>query len=96
MHREKILKYKLCNSDGSQQKKVPDLSCEVQDLLLEVVDLKQEVPYLSSGWIPRQFNPRVLVIVNYAYAYLSTSIMGKSRVRDKDHRALFLEISISL
>ena len=26
------------------RKKVPDLNCEVQDLLLEVVDLKQEVP----------------------------------------------------
>jgi len=27
---------------------VPDLSCAVQDLLLEVVDLKQEVPDLRS------------------------------------------------
>jgi len=43
MHREKILKYKLCRvMDPS--KKVPDLNCEVEDLLLEVVDLKQEVP----------------------------------------------------
>jgi len=30
-------------------KKVPDLSCEV---VLEVVDLKQEVPDLRSGGIP--------------------------------------------
>jgi len=32
-------------------KKVPDLNCEVQDLLLEVVDLKQEMPGLRSGGI---------------------------------------------
>ena len=37
-------------------KKVPDLKCEVHDLLLEVVDLKQEAPDLRSGGIP-QFNP---------------------------------------
>ena len=37
---------------------VPDLNCEVQDRLLEVVDLKQEVPDLRSGVIPLpQFNP---------------------------------------
>jgi len=30
-------------------KKVPDLNCEVRDLLLEVVDLKQEVPGLRSS-----------------------------------------------
>ena len=34
--------------------------CEVQDLLLEVVDLEQEVPGLRSGGIPPpQFNPCV-------------------------------------
>jgi len=33
-------------------KKVTDLNCEVQDLLLEVVDVKQEVQYLRSGGIP--------------------------------------------
>ena len=33
-------------------KKMPDLNCEVQDLLLEVVHLKQEVPDLRSGGIP--------------------------------------------
>ena len=33
-------------------KKVPDLNCEVEDLLLEGVDLKQEVPDLRSGGIP--------------------------------------------
>jgi len=31
---------------------VPDLNCEVQDLLLEVVDIKQEVPDLRSGGTP--------------------------------------------
>ena len=34
-------------------KKVPDLNCEVSDMLLEVVDLKQEVPDLGSS----KFNP---------------------------------------
>ena len=34
-------------------KKVPDLNCGVQDLLLDVVDLKQEVPdLLRSCGIP--------------------------------------------
>ena len=33
-------------------KKVPDLNCEVQDVLLEVVNLKQEVPDLRSDGIP--------------------------------------------
>jgi len=32
--------------------KVPDLNCEVQHLLLEVVDLEQEVPDLRTGGIP--------------------------------------------
>ena len=39
-------------------KKVQDLDCKVQHLLLEVVDLKQEVPDLRSGGILPQFNPR--------------------------------------
>jgi len=39
MHTEKIPKYKLRRS-GKSAKKVPDLNCGVQDLLLEVVDLK--------------------------------------------------------
>ena len=47
----KILKYKLYRVVGPS-KKVPDLNCEVHDLLLEVVDLKQEVPHLRSGGIP--------------------------------------------
>jgi len=38
-------------------KKVPDLYCEVQDQLLEVVDLKQEVPDLRSGEIPHNLTP---------------------------------------
>jgi len=33
-------------------KKMPDLNCEVQDVLLEIVDLKQEVPDLRSGGFP--------------------------------------------
>ena len=37
-------------------KKVPDLNCEVEDLLLEVVDLEQKVPDLRSGGTP-QLNP---------------------------------------
>ena len=37
----KILKYKVCRV-VDPSKKVPDLNCEVQDLLLEVVDLKRE------------------------------------------------------
>ena len=34
------------------RKKMPDLNCEVRDLLLEVVGLKQEVPDLRSDGIP--------------------------------------------
>jgi len=48
----KMLKYKLC-SGGCQQK---DANCEVHDLLLKVVDLKQEVP---DRWDTSQFNPCV-------------------------------------
>jgi len=42
MRREKILKGKL-RRVVDPSKKVPDLNCEVQNLLLEVVDLKQEI-----------------------------------------------------
>jgi len=38
-------------------KKVPDLNCGVQHLLLQVVDLKQEVPDLRSGGIPHNLAP---------------------------------------
>jgi len=38
-------------SGGSQQKGA-DLKCDVPDLLLEVVDLKQEAPDLRAGGIP--------------------------------------------
>ena len=38
-------------------KQVPDLKCEVPDLLLEVVGLKQEVPDLRSGGIPLNLTP---------------------------------------
>ena len=34
---------------GASQQMVPDLKCEVHDLFLEVVDLKQEMPDLRSG-----------------------------------------------
>jgi len=36
-----------------RRKKVPDLNFEVQELLLEAVDLKQEVPDLRCGGIPQ-------------------------------------------
>jgi len=39
----------------NHSKKVPDLDCEVQDLL-EVVDLEQEMPD-PVGSLPPQFNP---------------------------------------
>jgi len=38
-----MLKYKLYRV-VDPSKRVPDLNCEVQNVLLEVVDLKQEVP----------------------------------------------------
>ena len=37
------------------RRKLPDLNCEVHDLLLEVVDLK--VPDLRSGGIPLDLTP---------------------------------------
>ena len=43
--------------DVDPSKKVPDLKCDVQDLLLEVVDLKEEVPDLRSGGIPLNLTP---------------------------------------
>jgi len=57
----KILKYKL-RRVVDPSKKVADLNCEVQDLLLEGVDLKQEVPDLRSGGIPPIY-PLVEIIV---------------------------------
>ena len=47
----KILKYKLCRV-VDPSKKVPDLNCEVQNLLLEVMDLNQGVPDLRYSGIP--------------------------------------------
>ena len=58
MRTEKILKYKLYRVvvvDPS--KKVPGLNCGVQELLLEVVDLKKEVPDLRSGRIRPNLTP---------------------------------------
>ena len=57
MRTEKILKYKLYRV-VDPSKKVPGLNCGVQELLLEVVDLKKEVPDLRSGGIPQR-NPSV-------------------------------------
>jgi len=51
MHREKMLRYKLCRV-VDPSKKVPDLNCELQDRLLDVVDLRQQVPDLRSDGIP--------------------------------------------
>jgi len=56
MHTEKILKYKLYRV-VDPSKKVPDLNCEVQDLLLEVVNLKYEVPDLRCGGIRPNLTP---------------------------------------
>jgi len=53
---EKILKYKLCRA-VDPCKNVPDLNCEIHDLLLDVVDLKQEVPDLRSRGIPANLTP---------------------------------------
>ena len=47
---EKILKYKLCRV-ADTSKKVPDLNCDVQDLLLEVVDLNQSAGS-ENRWDP--------------------------------------------
>jgi len=61
---------------------VPDLNYEEQDLLLEVVDLKQEVPDLRSGGTPPQFNHWALAVdllniydiifARYVPAYIAT------------------------
>ena len=51
MHREKMLRYKLCRV-VDPSKKVPDLNCELQDRLLDVVDLRQQVQDLRSDGIP--------------------------------------------
>ena len=58
----KILKCKLCRV-VDLSKKDPNLNREVQGLLLEVVDLKQEVPDLRSDGIPcPQFDPWLLPV----------------------------------
>ena len=49
---EKNTQIKLCRV-VEPSKKVPDVNCDVQDLLLEVVDLKQEVSDLRSGGTPQ-------------------------------------------
>jgi len=56
MRTEKILKYKLYRV-VDPSKKVPGLNCGVQELLLEVVDLKKEVPDLRSGRIRPNLTP---------------------------------------
>ena len=62
MHREKILKYKLYTV-VDPRKKVPDFNCEVRDLLLEVVDLKQEMPDLRSGGIPPNLTAVIRIFI---------------------------------
>ena len=57
----KILTYKLCRV-VDPSKKVPDLNCEVQDLLLEVVGMKQEVPDLRSVGFPLNLTPGYIII----------------------------------
>jgi len=52
----KKLKYKL-RRVVDPSKKVPDVNCGVQDLLLEVVDLKREAPDLRSGGIRPNLTP---------------------------------------
>ena len=51
-----MAKCKLCKV-VTPSKKVPDLKCELQDLFLEIVDLKREVPDLTSGGIPLNLTP---------------------------------------
>jgi len=54
----KFLKNINCAEWWILAERVPDLNCEVQDLLLEIVDLEQQVPDLRSGGIlPHRFNP---------------------------------------
>jgi len=63
-----MLKYKVCRV-VDPSKKVPDLNCEVQDLLIEAVDLKRKVsdlrscgirPNLTGSYVP---SPRLRVSV---------------------------------
>jgi len=53
----KILKYKLCRV-VDPSKKVPDLNCQVQDLLLEVRPTESQTTGAGSAirWDPPQFN----------------------------------------
>jgi len=58
----KILKYELCRVVNPGSRKVSDLNCGVQDLLLQVVDLKYEVPDLRSGGIRPNLTPHALTL----------------------------------
>jgi len=64
-------------------KKMPDLNCEVQDVLLEIVDLKQEVPDLRSGGSPPpNLTPAVTTT---QYHYVSQHVMFTSSTTDRMH-----------
>jgi len=68
MHREKMLRYKLCRV-VDPSKKVPDLNCKLQDRLLDVVYLRQQVPDLRSDGIP----PPDMELVNGSFGSSFTS-----------------------
>jgi len=54
-------------------KKVPNLNFEVQDLLLEVVDFKYEVPDLRSGGIPHNLIPATMTFTGWMFPNVSSS-----------------------
>jgi len=58
-------------------KKVSDLNCGVQDLLLEVVDLKQEVPDLRFGGIRPNLTPAFTQVLKYSFK-LKLELVWKS------------------
>ena len=69
----KILKYKLSIA-VNPSKKVPDLNSEVQDLVLEAVDLKEEVPDLRSGGIPHPNFTSASPITSFAQTLLRSQV----------------------
>ena len=52
-YKTSCIEKKYSNINCAESWMVADVNCELQDLLLEVVDLIQEVPDLRSGGIPR-------------------------------------------
>ena len=65
-------------------RKVPDLNCEIQDPLLEVVVLKYEVPDLRSGGIPPcnltpgSLRRTLLVVCSPTHDVETTSLHGSA------------------